>query len=114
MLREFSTEDPGDGASFSHTDYLSLATASDCTLLSLLIHTGRTHQIRVHTSYIGHPVIGDGLYGTEDNYSRHMLHAFKISFIHPFTEKQIFLRAEIPSDMRSVMTEKGIDYDLSK
>lgn len=114
MLREFSKSDIGDGAMFSHTDYQSLATTGDCSLLALLLHTGRTHQIRVHTSYLGHPIIGDGLYGTEDGYTRHMLHAFKMIFTHPFTKKQILLRADIPYDMRSVMIEKGIDYDFSK
>ncbi len=110
MLRELS-EREDEGGAYSRTDYRSLATAQDCSLLELILHTGRTHQIRVHLSSISHPVLGDGLYGSEDGYRRHMLHAYKMSFIHPFTEKRISLSATIPPDFSEVMKKKGISYD---
>ncbi|MCP3029039.1 RluA family pseudouridine synthase [Halobacillus sp. A5] len=60
------------------------------TLLKLQLSTGRTHQIRVHLSFKGHPLLGDTLYGGEENPScKQALHAAKLTFIHPFTEKKI-------------------------
>lgn len=63
--------------------------------------TGRTHQLRIHSKYIGHPIVGDTLYGKSSPIiSRQALHAYKISFIHPLTKKHIILQAPIPEDMQ--------------
>jgi len=82
--------------------------------------TGRTHQIRVHLSYIGHPIVGDRIYGYKKEWwrryqpklsglsklvKRHMLHAEILGFIHPDTGKYCEFRAEIPPDMKQVMDE---------
>jgi 23S rRNA pseudouridine1911/1915/1917 synthase len=53
------------------------------------LDTGRTHQIRVHMSYIGHPLVGDVLYGGKETFHRQALHAVKLSFSHPFTNESI-------------------------
>lgn len=59
---------------------------------------GRTHQIRVHMAHIGHPLLGDTLYGTSSSLiARQALHAYKISFIHPVTGKKLVFNAPIPS-----------------
>lgn len=75
---------------------------NDClSLVRLFPETGRTHQIRVHLQFLGTPVFGDPLYGFEkmnrkQDASRMMLHAHRLSFIHPFTKKEISLQAESP------------------
>jgi 23S rRNA pseudouridine1911/1915/1917 synthase len=79
------------------------------TLLRVRIETGRTHQIRVHLSSLGHPVVGDTLYGaparmkdadgSELKLDRNFLHAAELEFAHPMTEKPLTLRAELPPDL---------------
>lgn len=73
---------------------------SSYSLVHFVLETGRTHQIRVHSSYIGHPIIGDTLYGKFSNLiNRQALHAYKVTFIHPITKKIVELEAELPKDM---------------
>lgn len=70
------------------------------TLVRLKLETGRTHQIRVHMAFIGHPVVGDRLYGKQSDFiSRQALHAEKLSFDHPVTKKHLDLEAPLPDDM---------------
>ena len=69
--------------------------------LLIKLETGRTHQIRVHMSHIGHPIIGDSLYGKKsDIINRQALHCYHLSFIHPITNKKIMLEAKIPEDIQ--------------
>jgi 23S rRNA pseudouridine1911/1915/1917 synthase len=78
-----------------------------CTLLNVCPRTGRTHQIRVHLSYIGHPVIGDNLYGNSDSMKmskelemeRQFLHAKRLEFDHPVTGEKILLEDELSDDL---------------
>ena len=64
------------------------------------LKTGRTHQIRVHISYIGHPIIGDTLYGNSSNLiQRQALHSYKVKFIHPISREEVTFSAKLPSDM---------------
>lgn len=64
------------------------------------LKTGRTHQIRVHMSYIGHPILGDTLYGNSSNLiQRQALHSYKVEFIHPISREEVTFSAELPSDM---------------
>lgn len=83
------------------THYEPLENYDDFTVLRLALETGRTHQIRCHMSYIGHPLLGDDLYGGKlDKINRHALHCEYVSFLHPITKKKIELSAEIPFDMK--------------
>ena len=67
------------------------------TELKCILHTGRTHQIRVHLSSIGHPILGDTLYGTSSSIiDRQALHAYKIKFIHPIKKKELEIISPIP------------------
>lgn len=80
----------------SSSDNLSLL---DCSLIS-----GRKHQIRVHLSYIGHPILGDKLYGEESSLIfRQALHAYQLSFVHPITKEKMTLVCHLPDDMKSII-----------
>lgn len=70
------------------------------SLIKCILKTGRTHQIRVHTKYIGNPILGDDLYGGKtDKINRQALHAYRISFIHPINKKNIEIQTKIPKDI---------------
>ena len=77
---------------------------NDYSLVKCILKTGRTHQIRVHTSYIGHSIVGDDLYGNKsDKINRQALHASKIKFIHPTTKKEIVIEVKIPKDIENLL-----------
>ncbi len=93
-----------DGAP-SVTHYKVIQPLKGHTLLSLLLETGRTHQIRVHMSHIGHPVLGDTLYGGENPLliGRQALHAASLSLVHPITKERVEFNAPIPEDMQAAI-----------
>lgn len=77
------------------------------SLVKYKLKTGRTHQLRIHSLYIGCPILGDSLYHEKsDLISRQALHAFRISFIHPITQKNITFEAELPEDMKKLIDSK--------
>lgn len=72
--------------------------------VKFILETGRTHQIRVHSKYINHPILGDSLYGNSSILiSRQALHAYKIDFIHPITKKNMEIIAPIPDDIKRIL-----------
>ncbi len=80
----------------------------NCTLLEVRIETGRTHQIRVHLSQIGYPVIGDTTYSSGKNkweVQGQCLHAKSLEFKHPITQKEMFLEAELPEYLQKIIKE---------
>ena len=86
------------------THYEVLKDYGGYSLVELLLETGRTHQIRVHMSYIGHPLLGDQLYGGSiKKIKRVALHSAKVSFIHPVTKEEIKLIKEMPFDMKNLV-----------
>lgn len=94
----------GQGGVFAATNYTVQSSANGHTLLAVELETGRTHQIRVHMSHIGHPLAGDDMYGGSLTYiSRQALHCGACSFIHPVSKKRIHLTVDIPWDMKNVM-----------
>ncbi len=85
-------------------------------LAQIAIHTGRTHQIRVHLSAIGHPVVGDALYGgvrrrvpsdirAVSRLDRPFLHAAKLAFKHPRDGRRMEFESELPPDLKSILDE---------
>ncbi|MGX8774130.1 MAG: RluA family pseudouridine synthase [Bacillota bacterium] len=98
----------------SVTHYEVIKHLKDHTLIELLLETGRTHQIRVHMSHIGHPVTGDTLYGDEepDVIGRQALHAAKLSLIHPIKKEPLELEAPLPDDMKTAIEE--LSHRLSR
>lgn len=100
----------------AHTHYLPIETFEGCTLVQCSLETGRTHQIRVHMQSIGHPLIGDPVYGGKPqknnsnsfqwltDFSRQALHAQKLALIHPKTGKLSQWEAAMPDDMKNLLT----------
>ena len=96
----------------SLTEYRVLKQFADFALVELALHTGRTHQIRVHMAHIGHPIVGDTVYGSACSLARRspgeggtisvarpLLHAYKLGFTHPRTGKFMEFEAPIPEDI---------------
>lgn len=75
------------------------------SLVRLFPKTGRTHQLRVHMASIGHPIVGDKVYGRSSNIDRQLLHCHSNTFVHPKTEKKMTIAAPIPADMQAVIDE---------
>jgi 23S rRNA pseudouridine1911/1915/1917 synthase len=92
-----------DGQS-SVTQYEVVEQLEEAALLRLKLVTGRTHQIRVHLSSLGHPLLGDKLYGGGDELiARQALHAYELIFTHPFEKKLVKLHAPMPADMEKLI-----------
>ncbi len=87
------------------THYETLGTARDRSLVKLQLETGRTHQIRVHLAWLGHPLVGDFLYGQEDHSLIHrpVLHSAELELTHPVTGERLAWRAPLPQDMAGLM-----------
>ena len=100
---------PAEGRA-SHTDWRALAAIGPFTLVEATLRTGRTHQIRVHFSALGHPVVGDTLYGAPKvavaegkalpALDRNFLHAARLAFSHPRTGRRFEVRAPLPGELR--------------
>lgn len=96
--RVYSTSDTGKGK-LSHTAYKVLKETRGYSLVDIHLLTGRKHQIRVHFAEKGHPVAGDRKYGNGDHIAKRLtLHARSITFIHPFSGKQVHFDTGVPED----------------
>jgi 23S rRNA pseudouridine1911/1915/1917 synthase len=84
-----------------------LRASSNGSLAAVELQTGRTHQIRVHLAAIGHPIVGDWLYG-QRNASRPMLHAAELAMLHPLTNQPFRVVAPPPADFQEAAAERGI------
>ena len=86
------------------THWETIATDGEKSLVRVWLETGRTHQIRVHFASIGMPLVGDGMYGTDEMKLGHqLLHCAKVSFVHPVTGERMTLEAPMPEDMRKIV-----------
>ncbi len=96
-----------DKARAASTSYRVIRRFKDATMIELTLGTGRTHQVRIHMAYIGHPVLGDVKYGTRSgDLARPMLHARTIGFIHPKKNKFMEFTRELPKDMKRLIASK--------
>ena len=87
----------------AQTDYQVVGKYPGGCLLQLQLHTGRTHQIRVHMAHLGCPLLGDKDYGGQARLSRPALHSWMIRLKHPFTGERLCWQAQLPEDMREVL-----------
>ena len=95
---------------YACTHYETLRQTGPYALLRLQLETGRTHQIRVHMSYLGHPLVGDFLYGTESSLiSRPALHSARLAFLHPITGMRLEFIQPIPQDMERLLASTNAE-----
>ena len=87
----------------AHTEYEILAEKNGLSLIKLIPHTGRTHQLRVHLSHLGFPICGDDLYGAKQTNERTRLHCRKLIFLHPVTKNEIVIEAPVPEDISDLI-----------
>lgn len=98
---ERTVSSDGDSA-ITHYDVVK--EFNNLSLVHIVLETGRTHQIRVHFSYIGHPILGDTLYGSPSKLiNRQALHSYKLTFIHPITKKVLSLEVPLPNDIENII-----------
>ena len=102
MLRETCAIGEGD---WSRTEYETIYADEAYSLVRLMPKTGRTHQLRVHMAHVGHPLLGDDLYGDGEGMARHALHAAVLRF--PWNGEEIEVRAPLPLDMKQKIAELG-------
>ncbi len=97
----------------AHTTVTGLAATPHASLVHCQLHTGRTHQIRVHLAHSGFPLLGDGLYGGKDlpGLARQALHAFRLSLSHPQTQAPLSFQAPLPPDLVSALAALGLRYN---
>ena len=76
------------------------------TAVEYELETGRTHQLRLHSKYINHPILGDSLYNKESSLiNRQALHSIEVKFIHPITKKEMIIKSDIPQDMKKIIND---------
>lgn len=92
------------------TEYRVVKTGTAATLIECRLHSGRTHQIRVHLHHLGHPVLGDKVYGAKHakDCPRQMLHAWKLGFSHPRTNEWQSFEAALPDDFQEAMATSDL------
>jgi 23S rRNA pseudouridine1911/1915/1917 synthase len=95
----------------AQTTFQKLTSQENACLVQCTLHTGRTHQIRVHMAHIGHPLLGDALYAgpMQLGIERQALHAFRLSFAHPVTGQALKFEAPLPPDMAQLLSDLKLD-----
>ena len=96
-----------EGGRMARTDFKVVRTGREASLLECSLHSGRTHQIRVHLQHLGYPVLGDTVYGGRHagKFSRQMLHAWKVGFDHPRRKRRMHFEAPQPEDFAKAISE---------
>lgn len=98
----------------SITHYEVIDSYKNGDLVKVTLETGRTHQIRVHFSHIGHPIYGDSLYGIEEsNYiNRQALHAYKLIIPHPRTGDELIIQSKLPEDIKNLVSKLKAEGEI--
>ncbi len=99
-----------NGGKYAETHYKVVTRYKDYSLVEFELKTGRTHQIRVHCKYLNHPIVGDDLYGGKSKFKTdgQMLHAYKLSFYHPRTNKYMEFEAQLPEYFQKILSNLQI------
>jgi len=92
------------------TEYRVVRSNEEASLIECRLHSGRTHQVRVHLHHLGHPVLGDKVYGARlvKNFPRQMLHAWKLGFRHPQTGEWKQFQASVPDDFKGAVARTDL------
>jgi len=97
------------GTSITHFEVISTNVKDNYSIVKCLLETGRTHQIRVHFSHIGFPLLGDTLYGTSSTLiDRQALHSHFVQFVHPISNKKVSYTAPLPNDMQILISKNCV------
>lgn len=109
LARDASTAKP------ARTLFKPVATNGDVSLVACKLYTGRTHQIRVHLAWYGHPILGDLVYGghVRLGMTRQALHATRLEFVHPVTGQGMGFEAPLPADMVKVLQDQSLHYNTA-
>ena len=102
-----------DKGKIAITDYRVEQRSGGYTLCRFILHTGRTHQIRVHARYMGHPVVGDDVYGIKKqkfSLNGQLLHACRLELTHPSTGERMTFTAPLPEYFKDVL--KKLSFDI--
>ncbi len=103
----------GEGGKYCLTRWESLAADGQLSLIKAVIETGRTHQIRVHMSWLGYPLAGDTMYGGDCRHiNRQALHCHKLEFTHPITGENLSLLSPLPPDMAGLISRRGWGWEI--
>ena len=92
---------PSLSGKYAITNYRVVERFTRYDLVEFSLETGRTHQIRVHAKMLGHPIVGDDVYGQKDGLNGQLLHSYKLSFIHPSTKKTLSFEIDLPDYFKS-------------
>lgn len=97
----------------AQTDFVCLANSVQCCLLRCILHTGRTHQIRVHAASLGHALLGDKVYAglLDAGIDRQALHAFQLAFVHPVSGIELAFECAPPSDFQTLLATAELRYN---
>ncbi len=97
----------------AQTDIVLLKNTADVCLVRCILHTGRTHQIRVHMASLGHPLVADAVYGGRPMHTmgRQALHAFHLAFNHPVTQARLDFKSQPPADFCELLGYLGLSYN---
>lgn len=108
LPRDASTAKP------ARTLFKPVATDGDLTLVACKLYTGRTHQIRVHLAWYGHPILGDLVYGghVRPGMQRQALHATRLELVHPVTGVGLVFESPLPTDMRQLLQDLSLHYNV--
>ncbi|MGE5197680.1 MAG: RluA family pseudouridine synthase [Deltaproteobacteria bacterium] len=96
----------GKNTRFARTHYRTLKRSDKFSLLELEPFTGRTHQLRVHLAFMGHPILGDPKYGKNDGFGRLALHAIYLGFMHPATGKPVEFECGLPEEFTQFLKKR--------
>jgi 23S rRNA pseudouridine1911/1915/1917 synthase len=94
----------------ARTDFRVMCSSPEASLLECRLHSGRTHQIRVHLQHLGHPILGDTVYGGKGagKFLRPMLHAWKLAFDHPRTNARMHFETRLPDDFETALRDLSL------
>jgi len=107
VKREQMSVNFAEGSRYAKTYYRTLKRLGEFSLLQLEPFTGRTHQLRVHLAFIGHPILGDKKYGHNNEFSRLALHAKYLGFVHPQTGKFVEFESSLPPEFVDFTTKSN-------